>query len=229
MEEVWKDIEGFDYNYQISNKGNVRCLDSFQVSKRGENFKQSFDSYGYKRVRLTLNGKSKTIKTHRLVAKYFLDGFQEDLTVNHKDFNKSNNCVSNLEMVTATENVLHYQEELSKKLGKKEVGVTYHMGIGKWVARATYKGERYGLGVYDTEEEAIRIKREFDSTKDKGLFKIGKGSSRIGKSKYSEEDNEMAIELSKKVGIRKAGRLTGMGSTRISLLRKEKREKYGKI
>lgn len=229
MVELWKDIDGFDYKYQVSNRGNIRCLDAYHTSMRGVNFKLSKDLNGYLRTGLTSKGKCKTIKVHRLVAKYFLEDFDENKTVNHKDFDKTNNCVSNLEMMTDSENVLHYQEDLSKRLGKKEVGVAFHKGIGKWVARATHRGERFSLGAYDSETEAVEAKRKFDSTEDKTLFKIGKGLSNLGKSKYSEEDNEKAIELSKKIGIRKAGKLTGMGSTRICLLRKEKKEKYGKI
>lgn len=218
--EIWKKIIGYDYDYEISNLGNFRCINSFHKLKAGINFKQNKDTKGYYRVGLILNGKVKTIKTHRLVAKYFLDNYKEELTVNHIDLVKSNNKASNLEMMTNVENILHYQSEIvSKKSSSKYIGVGYHSGINKWTSRVTFKNKRYSLGVYNTENEAIKACEEFNQ--DLNNFKIGKGVSNTGKSKYSIEDNKAAVELSYKIGIRKAGIETGMGSTRISILRKQ--------
>lgn len=218
--EIWKKVIGYDYEYEISSLGNFRCMNPFHKSNYGVNYKQSKDVKGYLRVGLVLNGKTKNIKTHRLVAKYFLKDYEDKLTVNHIDFIKTNNNVSNLEMMTMAENILHYQcGVISKKSSSKYVGIGYHSGINKWTSRVTFKNKRYSLGTYDTENEAIKAYEEFNKNPSK--FKIGKGISNIGKSKYSKEDNERAIELSYKIGIRKAGIETGMGSTRISTLRKK--------
>lgn len=218
--EIWKKIIGYDYDYEISNLGNFRCANPFHKCNKNINYKQSKDAKGYLRVGLVVNGKTKTIKTHRLVAKYFLIDYKEDLTVNHIDLVKTNNKVSNLEMMTYAENVIHYQTEVvSKKSSSKYIGVIYHSGINKWIARVTYNNKRYSVGTYSTEDEAIKACDNFN--KGSVNFKIGKGVSNIGRSKYSLEDDEKAVELSYKIGIRKAGVETGMGSTRISKLRKQ--------
>lgn len=97
--EQWKDIIGYD-NYQISNFGNVRNVQTNKVLIGDTN------NIGYRRVTLYKPIK-KRFFIHRLVATYFCDGYQEDLVVNHKDGNKQNNCADNLEWVTRSENDLH--------------------------------------------------------------------------------------------------------------------------
>ena len=218
--EVWESIKNYDYDYQISNLGNVRCMNPFHKSKTSLNYKQNIDAKGYSRVSLVLNGKIKTIKTHRLVAMHFLENFKENLTVNHKDLVKTNNNVSNLEMLTVSDNILHYQKEvISKKSSSTYIGVFFHSGINKWVSRVTFNNKRYSLGVFDTEIEAVNIIINFNNNPTS--LKIGKGKSNLGKSKYTNENNEEAVKLSYKIGIRKAGIETGMGSTKISTLRKQ--------
>lgn len=225
MNEIWKDIVGYDYNYQVSNFGNVRNNNSFFKSRRGENFILNKDVRGYARVGLVKNKKVYSVKVHRLVAMYFLEDYKPEFTVNHKDFDKSNNHFSNLEMMTITENVIHYQEKLNNEIGSTCIGIKYHKGINKWVARCTFNGKRYNLGSFQTEEEAIKALKNFKEAKDVSMLKIGKGSSNKGRSKYSEEDDIKALKLSVELGIREAGRLTGMGSTRISKLRKQYNKK----
>ena len=95
MIEEWKDVKGFN-GYQISNKGRVRS------------FKRNFlhyltlykDKDGYCIAVLSKEKKAFHKKVHRLVAEAFLDNYSKDLQVNHKDENKENNNVSNLEMCT---------------------------------------------------------------------------------------------------------------------------------
>lgn len=90
MTEIWKDIVGYD-NYEVSTLGRVRNKDT------GKCFKGSPDKDGYLRVCLTFNKKETTHKIHRLVAIAFLPNFYAHLTVNHKDRNKTNNKLWNLE------------------------------------------------------------------------------------------------------------------------------------
>lgn len=184
MEEIWKDVEGFDYKYQISNLGNFRCLNSIHKNHRGIIKKGSLDSYGYYRVNLTKDGKNMCVKTHRLVAKYFLEDYSDDLPVNHKDLNKQNNRVDNLEMVTYKENTHHYHNEI----GNNNIGVKKHKNLNKWTVRVTYLGERVYLGTFETEQEAIDRLNKWELTKDVSLFKIGKGKSTLGKTKYTRKD-----------------------------------------
>lgn len=90
--EEWKEINGFP-NYRISNLGNVYNINSNEYIK-------PFNNNGYKRVNLYYNRKQKSIYVHRLVAEAFLDNFNNCRVINHKDEDKTNNCVNNLEWCT---------------------------------------------------------------------------------------------------------------------------------
>lgn len=97
----WKGVVGFEDCYQVSDTGLIRNVRGKYLA-----FSETFD--GYLEVGLARNGKTKTLKVHRVVAEAFLDTWDADLEVNHKDGNKKNNCVSNLEMVTHQDNMTHY-------------------------------------------------------------------------------------------------------------------------
>lgn len=221
--EIWKDIIGFDYDYKVSNYGNVICLNAFHTKNRKRKI-GSKDATGYLRVSLIQNKSPKFRKIHRLVAEYFIENYNELLTVNHKDFNKENNHIDNLEMMTVSENVNHYIENVVKLNSySKYKGISFHLGINKWTARITFDNKRHSLGVFNTEIEAVKCYNDFLLNKDSKLLKKGKGKSNLGRCKYSDEDNIYALALAEKIGIRKAGKETGMGSTRICILRKEKK------
>ena len=98
IEELWKPIVGYE-NYEISNYGNCRKKDSEQ------NLKPHLNSAGYVRYGLSKNGKTKMFFAHRLVAKAFLKNPENKPQVNHKDNNKLNNHISNLEYCTQNENI----------------------------------------------------------------------------------------------------------------------------
>ena len=96
--EIWKDIEGYEGYYQVSNMGRVYSVKNKMLLK--QHLKQ-----GYFECVLYKNGDRKYIQSHRLVAITFIpnpDGLPQ---VNHKDENKQNNCVSNLEWCTAEYNI----------------------------------------------------------------------------------------------------------------------------
>lgn len=99
--EEWKDIEGYEGYYQISNFGNVKNSKTNHIIKLSD-----INSVGYYRVTL-YNPIKKRFFVHRLVAYHFCDDYEENLIVNHKDGNKKNNHASNLEWVTRSENDLH--------------------------------------------------------------------------------------------------------------------------
>lgn len=104
--EIWKDIEGYEGYYQVSNLGRVKSLGNKSNHKQPIILKQAL-VLGYKCVSLSKNRKAKMKKVHVLVAQAFLENKKKGLQVNHKDGNKRNNCVYNLEWVTASENVKH--------------------------------------------------------------------------------------------------------------------------
>lgn len=101
MNEIWKEIKGFDGRYLVSNKGNVKNLWRANQYKThiGEPFllKQSEHRQGYMRVALFKDGVKKQYYVHRLVAEAFIPNPNNLPQVNHKDEDKSNNKVENLE------------------------------------------------------------------------------------------------------------------------------------
>lgn len=111
--EIWKAIEGFNGVYEVSNLGQVRNI------KRQKIMKMSPRPNGYLRISL-YNGKGYNYYSiHRLVAITFLPNPDNLPQVNHKDSNKINNCVDNLEWCTASHNMNHVYENERNKLQKK--------------------------------------------------------------------------------------------------------------
>jgi hypothetical protein len=111
--EVWKDIKGFEGHYQVSNLGNVRSCDRVRkgrgdsvVPLKGKlmNFKLKF---GYREVHLRNNEVNVYWTVHRMVAKAFIPNPDNLPVVNHKDGNKLNNKVDNLEWATFQQNAIH--------------------------------------------------------------------------------------------------------------------------
>ena len=114
MTEIWRDIDGYKGLYQISNKGRVKSL------KWGKEriLRPGIDTWGYYFVILYNDSVSKPFKLHRLVAQAFIPNLYNKPQVNHKDENKLNNCVYNLEWVTANENSNYgsRNERISRKI-----------------------------------------------------------------------------------------------------------------
>lgn len=137
--EQWKPIENYP-DYYISNLGNVKSLKigDERILKAGNNKGYLFVILCNK-LKNKLKNKKRTI--HSLVAEAFL---------NHKDLNKQNNNVYNLEIVTNRENTnLKHLKSTSKY-----VGVTFHKQNNKWRSRIQIDGKLKHLGLFDTEIEA---------------------------------------------------------------------------
>ena len=108
MKEIWKDCKGYEGKYQVSNLGRVWSIGSQKY------LKGSTDKDGYMCVYLTAkNGKTKIEKIHRLVALVFLDNPNNYPQVNHKDENKQNNCVDNLEWCDTKYNTTYSKSKAS--------------------------------------------------------------------------------------------------------------------
>ena len=114
--EEWRDIKGFEGLYQISNYGRVKSLEKILFCKRynisGRHYdtkilKNNKSKDGYYKIQLFKDGLYKTIKISRLVAQAFIPNPENKPEVNHKDGNKTNNQVSNLEWNTTSENGKH--------------------------------------------------------------------------------------------------------------------------
>lgn len=103
MIEIWKDIEGYEGLYQISNLGNVKSL-NYNHTGLEKRLKPQKSNKGYLRIELCKNGKKKKFSIHELVADTFIENPNNLPCVNHKDENKINNNVENLEHCTYSYN-----------------------------------------------------------------------------------------------------------------------------
>lgn len=102
--EIWKNIKGFSGRYQVSSFGRIR---SFCKYDNGEILRNNADSNGYESIQLSSAQRVYRHRIHRLVANAFLKKEKNKNEVNHKDGNKKNNCVENLEWVNRSENNKH--------------------------------------------------------------------------------------------------------------------------
>lgn len=122
-EEIWKSIEGYEGLYEVSNLGNVRSL-NYNKTKQTKLLTPTIDRYGYYHLILRKNGKRKGFTVHRLVAQAFIPNLNNYPQINHKDENKTNNCVDNLEWCTNEYNCNYgtRNERITQKQGKPWLG-----------------------------------------------------------------------------------------------------------
>ena len=113
--EIFKDIQGYEGLYQVSNYGRVKSL-----KRKKHRIIEGRLCKGYPRVRL-LNSKGDwhDILVHRLVCTTFIENPDNKPNVNHKDFNRSNNHMSNLEWCTQAENLQHARNHGKIKMTEK--------------------------------------------------------------------------------------------------------------
>lgn len=130
MQEVWKDVVGYEGYYQVSNLGHIKSLDRCVKNSnfstmllKGKILKLSVKPNGYCYVTLNKNGYAKYALVHRLVAEAFIDNIVGLPQVNHIDEDKKNNSVNNLEWSSCKENAQYgtRNERAAKKSGKPVV------------------------------------------------------------------------------------------------------------
>ena len=121
MEEIWRDIKGFEGKYMVSNLGRVKSLNYNKTGKE-KIMKGVPDGYGYFQLSLCKEGKVKNCRINRLVAQAFIPNPDNLPEVNHKDKIRTNNRVDNLEWCTTQYNV-----EYSK--AKAVIGINKVSGL----------------------------------------------------------------------------------------------------
>ncbi len=112
MNEIFKDIVGYENHYKISNLGNL--FSTPQDGKPHKLLKQEVvksNTTNYRRVSLCKNGKVKRFMIHRLVSKAFINNPKMKPYINHIDNNGENNNIDNLEWCTHSENMIHAQKQ----------------------------------------------------------------------------------------------------------------------
>lgn len=147
MEEVWKDIKGYEGLYKISNTGKVKRLAG--MIERGANgflpvkekiIKQNIGTTGYYQVMLWKNNKGHPKKVHRLVAETFLQNPQNKRIVDHIDTNPLNNNINNLRWATDKENCNNHITLLKQRKIRQSVAFKEKMRekhIGKTLSNIT--------------------------------------------------------------------------------------------
>lgn len=158
MQEIFKDVIGYEGLYQVSNLGNVKSLSRFAWNgkvyhKMPERIlKNRNDSKGYHFISVCKNGIRVQKRIHQLMAQSFF-GYRYDerkLIINHKNFIRTDNLLSNLEVVTNRENTnLKHIPHTSKY-----TGVCWDKAKGKWRSAITVNGKIVYLGKFDDEYEA---------------------------------------------------------------------------
>lgn len=117
MKEIWKSVVGYEGLYEVSNLGRVKSLDmvlpyarhgkiTIRIRK-GVILTPAKMRNGYLRVGVSNNGKHKLNLVHRLVAMAFIPNYNNYREVNHKNCDKSDNRVVNLEWVNSSQNKIH--------------------------------------------------------------------------------------------------------------------------
>lgn len=159
MKEIFKDIPTYEGIYQVSNLGKVKSLERVIIRSDGKPYsakekilKNFLTDRGYYSVKLYKNKILKTITVHQLVSMAFLNhtpcGYK--LVVNHIDFDKKNNNVSNLELVTQRENANHKHLKSSSKY----TGVCWNKARNKWQSNIKINGKLKHLGLFTNEYDA---------------------------------------------------------------------------
>ena len=151
--EEFRDIKGYEGMYQVSNLGRVKSL--ARKSSAGHNVQEKIrktpvSSSGYPSVVLCKDGDKKMRTVHQLVAIAFLEhkpnGYK-GLYVNHINFDRTNNNVTNLEITTARENT----NRKHLKSSSKYTGVCWVEPNNKWMAQIKINGKRKYLGLFKCE------------------------------------------------------------------------------
>lgn len=142
-EEIWRPIEGFGGAYEVSNIGRVRNINGkIRIPQEARG--------GYLRVSLSFKGKTYQRCVHRLVADAFMSNPNNLPQINHKDENKKNNVVENLEWCTAKYNS-NYGTGISRRAAKRINHPKLSYPVGQ------YDKEGNLIATYPSISEAVRV------------------------------------------------------------------------
>jgi hypothetical protein len=148
MEEIWKDVQGYEGRYAVSSLGRVKSF----VANKEIILKDAKDGGCYRLVSLHLNRKAKTFRIHKLVAIAFLGHIPSGhkTVVDHINNKRDDNRASNLQLITSRNNNSKDQKGRSSSY----VGVSWQKSRSKWVAQIGIGEKIHNLGRFENEKEA---------------------------------------------------------------------------
>lgn len=164
LHEEWADIKNYEGIYKVSNYGRVKSLS--RILFNGKGFFKTKDKIlspklgnnGYYCFSLAKDKKSNFHLAHRLIANSFIANPENKPTVNHKDLDRANNCISNLEWNTYRENNCHkFQKD-----NKKYIGVSFHKRNKKWISYIFINKKLIHLGSYETSHQAYQARIDYE-------------------------------------------------------------------
>jgi len=143
MKEEWRPVVGYEGVYEVSNFGNVVRVSSCTGKPCRKPLKKELRK-GYRSFTLSMDGTTKHVLAHRETWKAFVGSIPDGMQINHKDGDKDNPHLTNLEVVTPSENKLHSYREL---------------GASKPIPPASGKKGSENLNARLTEQDVINIRR----------------------------------------------------------------------
>lgn len=183
MEEVWKDIPGYEGIYEVSNFGQVRSISRIDCTGRhitGRILKQCNTPSGYPKIELCLDGTSKQVLVHRIVGTVFVHNPGNCTQINHKDENRENNHADNIEWCTPKYNINYGNR--TQRMAKTMSGENNHRH------KLTHKEVEFIRTHYkfrDKEYSSTRLAKRFGVCKEtisrivnRQLWKYEKGDNR---------------------------------------------------
>lgn len=177
--EIWRPIKEYEGFYEVSNFGRVKSVIGYRPSKTHRNgfmfvnkeriLKQTIHSTKCFNVVLCVNAVLKNVKPHRATAESFIPNPDNKLVVNHKDGNRFNNHVSNLEWCTYSENTKHSLYVLGKNIGEKSGTCSTKIENVKKAKSLYLKRKELGL--------SLKKIGEICNLTDRNVWAIGNGLS----------------------------------------------------
>ena len=183
----FKDIEGYEGKYSVSSDGRVWSHQKYRF--KGKFLTPFVSIRGYELLGMSKNKKRHTFSVHRLVAKAFIPNPNNKPEVNHKDGNKTNNHISNLEWVTSSENQIHAVEsglcnfsekhkETAKRIGK--INGSKNKGKIFKSRKLSLEQDKEIIYRFNNGESSLKLAKEFGVSK-KTILNIKNGRVYKGK------------------------------------------------
>jgi len=146
LEEMWRDIEGYEENYEISNTGKIKNKKNLKI------LSQTLRKDGYYIVNLSKNKKQNCFLVHRLLGIAFIENPLNLPCIDHINNQRNDNRISNLRWATNQENQRNKVLQKNNISGAK--GVSFHKKSNKWHVLIMINKKQIYLGLYDDLEEA---------------------------------------------------------------------------